>query len=1310
MATTPGTAWRGLAPYREDEHGALLGRDRDRDELIQMITATGYRAGLLHGERGVGKTSLVAAVLPHLREQGAVVVTCADPTTPAESLAAGLAATGAQPTAGEAPSAFIARVVSNAPPSQLFLFVLDDIELALAGPNGLGDERITQELAEVFARSMARASGRARFLYVASSERVHVFGHLEHRTGSLFPPTCRHELRRLPPDEASAVLGGLLAGAGEPGLPEAVVAGLGRGGPVLPADLQIALLGLRELHVTSVAQLVRAGGGGELERHWLEGAARASGDERRALRALAELASDDAGGAPAARTAADIGAPLSLHADEVERIMAGFAARGAVVRAGPALDRWRLAHEVLAARVRELTAPARAAARRAHELLGARAATGTRLSPRELWDVRLEGLAPTRDDERRVLDASRRFYKTIAIAVAALPVVLLVFLWFLQRGNYYLALTPRPGGDRIVVKAGRAGLSAFDWLPSSPGFGDSLVDTGLSRPMVEPRAWAAVTRQELGGGLAGWDRVLDRVTEPRLAALVAYATTGDAKALATLAAPAKAPDDLAEVLVALRPIARGGEAEVQLVEQALATPAPAVQQAAVAVAGAAAQRNPDVYRETLVRALTAADPELRRIAFAAVRQLGAERAAPLYAAALRRDPDAAIRRELLLVVSIEETDAAPPSAEAALPALADGAASPALRERARAQLRRAFAADAAAAAEATAALIADENAPADARVFAIRVVLEDGDVGPAGAPRLVDPVRAAVGSRAEAVRAAALPLFARVAPSGAVEDIARIGGERLSRPMKVAVALAWGELARAKIPEAGPALERLIKDDAFEVRAAAAEAMGYLGRPAQDTLIKMVKNERIEVAAGAARGLARTADVGASVPVAVGGIAQLWPRKGRSRREAAIVFAQMAKKRPAPVMNYLAAAARAPDDPALHPIGAEGLCHAANQGNLEARRQLLRVTDDPAVEVRRMVIACAADGPDAGKNGVAVATRLVKDTDGQIRAAAARVLALSTAKGGKLSGGVGDALLALLEDPEREVRVIAVRAVGGLGAEAPRGAAAVLARAFERADEGEKLLLLRAGRAVGADELVGLAIADGSPLVRVEAVDSALATGVGAAPTVSAALADVDPQVRRAVLARLATDKDKLEPAALERALALAVRDPDPELRQLALTTVARVAPKEAVAERLGRSLSARAERERAAAAAAAIGLVERDAQLAVKLLTPLLADPSHDVRVAMLASLGSAYAAVNSPEQLSNLLTRAEGDAMKRLAAAAAFVMLARTDAGRAAASSALGRIAERGPTMARRTARLVVGLIESQADGIAFLEQLVP
>lgn len=143
---------------------------------------------------------------------------------------------------------------------------------------------------------------------------------------------------------------------------------------------------------------------------------------------------------------------------------------------------------------------------------------------------------------------------------------------------------------------------------------------------------------------------------------------------------------------------------------------------------------------------------------------------------------------------------------------------------------------------------------------------------------------------------------------------------------------------------------------------------------------------------------------------------------------------------------------------------------------------------------------------------------------------------------------------------------------------------------------------------------------------------------------------------------------------------------------------------------RLGRALASRSESERAQAAAAAAGLVERDPAAADKLLAPLLADPSHDVRVAMLPSLGAAWATNHSPEELAKLLRGSERDAMKRLVATASFLILARTEGGRSAAESSLATIAKNGPPMARRSAQLALGLIGSQADGIAFLQQLVP
>ncbi|HEY0193948.1 MAG TPA: AAA family ATPase [Kofleriaceae bacterium] len=1290
---------RGLDAFGEAERDVWYGREAERDELAKLVTGDGFRAGLLFGEPGVGKTSLVrAGLIPYLRDHGTVALACEDLTQPAASFAAGLSVFGIQPTANEAPVAFATRAVANAVAGQQFVFIVDDIDLLCA------DDRATAELSDLFSRVVSRSGGRARFLFVCASERMGALGALEKRTGSLFPPSTRYELVRLTPPAAGKILDRVLSFSGvaaDPALADAVVTGVGRGAPILPADLQIAGMAMRDLKIVNAAALAKLGGPGELESAWLHEACRATGNVRSALRLCAELAA----GGPGPRPTEQVARRINLDLGFAQHAFNVLEQRGVVIRGDANSLTWMLRHEVLIQRVRELTAPARAAARQAFDLLGSKTASKGRLSLGELRKLKSEGIAAITPEEASVVQRSKRYYMTIAAAIAAVPLVLLIIVWFAMRGRVHFALAPGPGGDHVVVRGGRAGLHSFFWLPG--GFGDEVADTGLTRAMVAPEAWKKIDGRELGAGKAEWDGMIGQVMAPQLAGLVDYATTGNEATLEALKKAAKDPEDLAELLAALRPIARGVPAEVALVESALTTPSPAVQRAAVAAAGNAAQRRSDVYQDTLSKALTSTDPELRRIAFASVRSLG-DRGRTLFADALARNPDPAARRELLVEVSTVATADDAPSPSSAVSVLADPDASAAMRERARTQLKGALAKDPEAAATALTGLISLERAPVESRVFAIELLREVDPLPKAGG--LVEAARAAFASKSPALRAAALPLYARVDPVRAGGDLYNmLDDKKLDKPLKVAAALAWGEVVSSNKDAAQGALDRMFKDEDSDVRAAAATAAGKTGRSYQDKLYKMAKAESYAVRIGAAQGLAVSAEAGGNISVAVDGIAQLWREKGRPRRDAARIFAKLAKKKPAAVVEYLFQAAHITEDPGLHPIGVEGLCNGALAGSADARGKLARSVDDPTPEVRRVVMACVADGPDPVKNGSLIAIKLVKDTDSGIRADAARVLALSAAKGSK-AAGVNEAIVQLLDDSDHDVRLLAVRAVGGLGADAPKSAAAAMGRMFERADEGEKLALVRAARQIGAAELIGQAVADSSPLVRVEAVDAALASGLRAPATLAAALADFDPTVRKAALERLAAQKSKLEPAVLDRTLALAVRDPNPELSQLALTTIARVAAKDAVVARLHRALGSRAERERAQAAAAAIGLVDRDATLSVQLLEPLLEDPSHDVRAAMLPALAAAYAKTNDPEKLAGILRDSETHAMRRLVSAAAFVVLARTDTGHTASDTVLGKLAKSGPPMAQQMARLDLGLIANKSDGMAFLQELVP
>ena len=684
--------------------------------------------------------------------------------------------------------------------------------------------------------------------------------------------------------------------------------------------------------------------------------------------------------------------------------------RGVIVRGDAAGSTWMLRHEVLTQRVRELTAPARAAARRAFELLGSKTATRGRLTLHELRALRREGIAPMTPGEVSIVERSKRHYMLIAGGIAAVPIVIPIAMIVSMRGHVFFDLESRAGGDHVLVRGGRAGLSAFGWLPGS-GYGRVIADTGLTRAMVAPEVWKKIDARDIGADRGDWDGELKSMMAPRLAGLVDYATTGSDATLAdALRKSVKDnPEDLAELLAALRPIARGTPGEVQLIEAALAMPSPAVQRAAVAAAGAAAQRH-DVYQDTLLHALTSPDPELRRIAFSAVRTLG-ERGHALFQSALARDPEASARRELLVELSTATTDDTP-SAASAVSVLADPDASAPLRDKAKLQIkggvryrRRGDGTRAAG------------RAGSRARGGA--------DLRDRAAPRSRSDAESRLGSSMRRARrstrgrrifsAAALPLYAKVDPERAGGDLSTmLEDKKLDKPLPDRRGARRGARSPRRITARRSTRSIAMKDEDPDIRAAAATASGKLGRTYQDRLIKMAKSENYNVRIGAAEGLAVTAVSGGSGPVAVDGIAQLWREKGRPRRDAVKIWAHLARKKPFPnVVEYLATAAKSPEDPALHPVGVDGLCNAALAGSADARaraqeidrRSIRRGSPDRHVVRRRW-------SRNPRRTARAIAAKLVRDPDNEIRADAARVLALTVGKG-KAPQGVGDALVAI---------------------------------------------------------------------------------------------------------------------------------------------------------------------------------------------------------------------------------------------------------------------------------------------------------
>ncbi len=202
-------------------------------------------------------------------------------------------------------------------------------------------------------------------------------------------------------------------------------------------------------------------------------------------------------------------------------------------------------------------------------------------------------------------------------------------------------------------------------------------------------------------------------------------------------------------------------------------------------------------------------------------------------------------------------------------------------------------------------------------------------------------------------------------------------------------------------------------------------------------------------------------------------------------------------------------------------------------------------------------------------------------------------------------------------------------------------------------------------------------------------------------------LTDEDPNVRRAAMRRIASHGDNLPKQLVEKSLAIALADPDDNIRHLALTAMAQIGAKEVALAHLSHSLKSNSEQIRAKAAEACMGLVDRSPQALIDLLEPLLDDNARDVRASVLAPLARAYVATNSPKQLEKMMADAEQHALRRHVITAAFIVLARTQAGRTAALSSLKTITSPAGKFA---AELATNLIQHSADGVTFLKMLVP
>ncbi len=662
-----------------------------------------------------------------------------------------------------------------------------------------------------------------------------------------------------------------------------------------------------------------------------------------------------------------------------------------------------------------------------------------------------------------------------------------------------------------------------------------------------------------------------------------------------------------------------------------------------------------------------------------------------------RDPDPALRRR-----AEEATEALaarePAAVVAALADLLQGGDAGA--RRAALVLFESIAARApAASAPVLGRVVMNERTPDDARVAALLILRRTGPPSPTLRPALEKAIRPESSPR---LRAAALPLYARLVSPAEAEEIARneMKGPPAARASAAAV---WGAVATARPDEASKALKAMLYDPSVETRTEAARAYGYLKRDGLDLVDKALKDPSPEVERAA---LESAIALAAAYPFQVADIlgGSLKTVRPGVRRNLVEALARLGEGRPAVAVPPLARAVK-DSDVATRVAAANGFCALAEKNGAASAPYLRIAARDDHDDVRTAAAACLADVAAADAKGAArIAAELAESPQPTVRVAAADALATVGPEAAALSSPTLLKLIARQRSAgalERRARV-RERASASWTENATRTPSARWKRPSLQGDVAERKLIVSAaakGGPVGPPaaggarrrreraprggargrrwqgiglEIVRGAVDDRSQTVRAEAMRLLAGGGVGGGardvlPTFEAMLHGPDASARIAAVAGIGELPD-----AGEAGIRL-----------------------------LGEALSQRSEALRAAAARALGRLAEREPTKVAPSLERAVRDVSYDVRSAAVPGLALAWSQSLDARELGRILVGADTDSIRRLVALEALVDRAQRQTtpaqDRAAARGELDRIADSGPALARLAARIGKSFIDA-------------
>ncbi len=433
------TAFRGLVPFEAADAKRFFGREIETTAIVEMVTHGDFQFGVLYGESGCGKTSLIrAGLIPRLEAIGYIAVHCRSYKDPLQSvITACRRQTRLAPGKDEAPTDYLNRASQKSAAG--LVVVCDQFEEFYV--NFVNRQERTPFFQLLSQCTQSSFVVPVKFLFTVRSDFLHfiISAFDEHLPDVLVASRRRYHLQQFDQDQAVDVIEKSVCRAEWPfeiGLARRVARDLTINGMVLPSELQIVGQQLQRRRIFTLEQYRRAGAKDQLVHEHLQDVIKMTRERETAQLVLRCLISDE--DTRLTLPLAEIHRRVQRSERTIGRILKLFA-QERLIREIQDEDgcRYELMHEYLIAKINQATGKIMDATQRANRyfrqyLSNYMVDKRTRIPVTKLWLIHRHSDLERDEQQRRLVRKSwwqgLLWAGILAIGIAALAVATAAWL------------------------------------------------------------------------------------------------------------------------------------------------------------------------------------------------------------------------------------------------------------------------------------------------------------------------------------------------------------------------------------------------------------------------------------------------------------------------------------------------------------------------------------------------------------------------------------------------------------------------------------------------------------------------------------------------------------------------------------------------------------------------------------------------------------------------------------------------------------------------------------------------------------------